>query len=98
MGATSSMLYTTRLEARPNGGGRVPVPFDPNKQWGAKHQHPVAGTLNVRGMMNGNDGSPKSSTFSPTASNNGRHRDQRERSLTHTDVFEVLAPSRFGGT
>jgi hypothetical protein len=50
MDATSSRSYTTRLEARANGGGRVPVPFDPNEQWGTKRQHPVAGTVNGMGI------------------------------------------------
>jgi hypothetical protein len=50
MDATSSRSYTARLEARANGGGRVPVPFDPNEQWGTKRLHPIAGTLNGMGI------------------------------------------------
>jgi hypothetical protein len=52
MDATWSRSYTTRLEARANGGGRVPVPFDPNEQSGTKRQHPVAvNGMGIRGTV-----------------------------------------------
>ena len=44
-------------------GGRgrliVPVPFDPDAEWGAKTRHPVGGTINgkrVRGVVEAHDG------------------------------------------
>jgi hypothetical protein len=44
-------------------GGRgrilVPVPFDPDAEWGAKPRHPVGGTINgvrVRGVVEEHDG------------------------------------------
>ena len=44
-------------------GGRgrvlVPVPFDPDAEWGAKTRHPVGGTINrrrVRGVVELHDG------------------------------------------
>ena len=44
-------------------GGRgrlmVPVPFDPDVEWGAKTRHPVGGTINgkrVRGVVEAHDG------------------------------------------
>ncbi len=45
------------------GRGRVliPVPFDPDVDWGAKTRHPVGGTINgtrVRGVVERHDGEP----------------------------------------
>lgn len=46
-------------------GGRgrvlVPVPFDPDAEWGTKPRHPVGGSINgrrVRGVLERHDGSP----------------------------------------
>ena len=39
----------------------VPVPFDPDAEWGIKPRHPVGGTINgmrVRGVVELHDGAP----------------------------------------
>lgn len=37
--------YSAILEQLPNGGARVPVPFDPNDAWGSKREHHIGGTI-----------------------------------------------------
>ena len=44
------MQYTSQMKARPNGGGIVPVPCDPNELWGLKRAHPITGTINGMGI------------------------------------------------
>lgn len=36
------------VAAGPRGAGIIAVPFDPDKVWGAKDEHPVGGTINGR--------------------------------------------------
>jgi hypothetical protein len=52
-----------RFLASPTDGGRgrlvVPVPFDPDAEWGPKSRHPVTGTIDghrVRGVVEDRDG------------------------------------------
>jgi hypothetical protein len=51
--------YTTTVADARRGRGFVPVPFDPDKVWGAKPQHRVNGTVNgfrVRASIETHDG------------------------------------------
>ncbi len=40
--------FGARVAAGPRGRAVIAVPFDPDKAWGAKAGHPVAGTVNGR--------------------------------------------------
>ncbi len=42
----TSQRFTVTVTARPDGTLLVPVPFDPDKAWGAKPRHHVTGTVN----------------------------------------------------
>jgi hypothetical protein len=50
--------FSTRIEAGPRGSAVVVIPFDPDRVWGAKAEHPVHGTIggrHVRGRITRGD-------------------------------------------
>jgi Bacteriocin-protection, YdeI or OmpD-Associated/Domain of unknown function (DUF1905) len=51
--------FRTVIAAGPGGRAIVVVPFDPDRAWGAKAEHPVSGTIDgrrVRGKLSPDDG------------------------------------------
>jgi Bacteriocin-protection, YdeI or OmpD-Associated/Domain of unknown function (DUF1905) len=59
--------FGAHVAAGPGGRGVIAVPFDPDKVWGAKAEHPVGGTINgrhVRGTITP-DGSGWAFTVTP---------------------------------
>ena len=40
--------FDARVAAGPRGRAVIEIPFDPDQAWGAKAEHPVAGTINGR--------------------------------------------------
>jgi Bacteriocin-protection, YdeI or OmpD-Associated/Domain of unknown function (DUF1905) len=51
--------FGARVAAGPGGRGVIAVPFDPDRAWGAKAEHPVIGTVGgrrVRGRITPDDG------------------------------------------
>ena len=60
--------FSARVTAGPRGHAVVPVPFDPDRVWGAKAEHPVGGTINgrpVRGRITPGGGGGWLFTFTP---------------------------------
>jgi len=54
MRVMGSQRFRAIITADPEGRAVIPVPFDPDKTWGAKAEHPVAGTIDggrVRGRL-----------------------------------------------
>ena len=58
LGATMRVMGSQRfravIAADPEGRAVIAVPFDPDKTWGAKADHPVGGTIDgrrVRGRL-----------------------------------------------
>src|SRR3984957_18428502 len=50
----SGQKFRAVIAAGPRGAASVPIPFDPDAEWGAKSQHPVSGTVNgkrIRGTL-----------------------------------------------
>ena len=59
--------FGARATAGPRGGAVIAIPFDPDQAWGARAEHPVAGTINgrfVRGTI-APDGSGWAFTVTP---------------------------------
>jgi hypothetical protein len=51
--------FEARVEGGPRGGGVIVIPFDPDRVWGVKAEHPVGGTIDgrrVRGRITRGDG------------------------------------------
>jgi len=51
--------FTATVEARPNNGIAIKIPFDPDREWGPKERHDITGTLagcTMRGQLVNIDG------------------------------------------
>jgi Bacteriocin-protection, YdeI or OmpD-Associated/Domain of unknown function (DUF1905) len=58
MSVMSSQRFRTVIAADPGGRAVIVVPFDPDKAWGTKAEHPVGGTIDrgrVRGRLQPSD-------------------------------------------